>query len=96
MDQFVVATMVDFSAQIIDVDVDDVGEPVEGGIRPNVIGDGCPGQYLVWIAHEEFEEGIFPGRKAYFFFLPPHPACSGVHPQISKPGFCPSLLPRPS
>jgi hypothetical protein len=44
MDQLPVPAVIYFPAKVIDIDIDNVGEPVEVGIRPDIIGDGCPGQ----------------------------------------------------
>ena len=52
MDQLPARAAIYFSAKVIDVDSYNIGEPVEVGIRPDVIGDGRPDQQLVGITHE--------------------------------------------
>lgn len=47
VDQFAVAVVICFLAKVVDVDIDDVGEPAEFVCCPDVVGDGIPGEFSV-------------------------------------------------
>lgn len=61
-------------AKVVDVIIDNVGDPAQFGFRPDVVSDAFPDECPVLVAHEEFKEGEFLCRESEFLAVAEGPA----------------------
>ena len=59
-DQRVVGARIHFAAEIVNVDVDDVGDGIAVN-APDFLDDGGSRNGMAWIPEQEFEESVFLG-----------------------------------
>src|SRR6266540_3591000 len=86
MNEFGFSVTIDFLAQIVDVDVDNVGEGVKG-IVPDMIGDHGSGQHLVRVAHKIFQKAVFLGSEVDLLVLTPDLMGDRVETQVRETEF---------
>lgn len=53
---------INFAAQVVDVDVDDIGHPIKAEL-PDLLDNVIAGYRLPFVSHQELEEGKFSGAK---------------------------------
>lgn len=75
---------VDLTAQVGDILVDDVGDPVVGEVPGAFQNDG-PGEHLALMAHEQFEERERFRRQKQLMVTTPGLPGSGVEGEITRP-----------
>src|SRR5262249_33983878 len=73
--------LVEFLAQMPDIDLDDVRVAVEGEV-PDVVQNGALGEYLAGTAHQELEQRELAGGEADLGVAAPDPVCGRVQPQV--------------
>jgi hypothetical protein len=81
MEEFFLVPVVDFTPEMIDVDVDDVRAGIEI-VTPDMFRNYRPGQNAVEIPHEIFEEGVFPPRQVDYFFTAAGFVGNGIEMEI--------------
>ena len=74
--------VVDFAAQVADVNVHDVGEPVVIHV-PNVLDDHGAAERAAAIAHQVFEDAEFLGRQLDVFVGARHFAADAIERQVA-------------
>src|SRR6266516_4723738 len=84
MDEFLVRVAVNFLAEIVHVNIDDVGESIEG-IIPYMVGNHGSGQDLVRIAHEVLQQPVFLGGEIDLLILAPALVSHLIEAQLGKP-----------
>src|SRR4030042_812002 len=70
------------AAQVVDIDIDDVGHGVKV-VVPHVFRNHGPRHHPIGMAHEIFEQGIFFGREIDLLAASAHRMGDGVQDQIS-------------
>jgi hypothetical protein len=78
---FCVKQVVDLAAQVTDVDIDDVGEPVVVHI-PDVLDDHGAAERTPFVPHHVFEDAEFLGREFDGFGAADHLAPRAVEHQV--------------
>src|SRR6185369_9434157 len=86
MNQLYRCITVDLLAQVVYIDVDNVCKAVESVI-PYMICDHRPGQNLVRITHEVFEQTVLFGGQVYLLVASPYLVSDRVNLQVCKVEF---------
>ena len=69
---------VEFAAQVVDLDVDDIGLRQEFEV-PHVLEQHCAGHYLTGAAHEIFQELEFPRKQVNELAVAPDRPLNKIH-----------------